>query len=61
MQAVKLSGTNKNPVVLRSKELRRGNYRLSDEMKEDLNDVREGRNLIGPFDNLDDLWRELGV
>ena len=61
MQAFELRNMSNSSVVLRTKEAVHQEYHISDEMRKDLEDVREGRNLIGPFDNLDDLWKELGI
>ena len=36
-------------------------FPLSDEVKQDLQDIIDGKDLIGAFHNLDDLFKSLGI
>ena len=59
MRAVKRF--NANSKILRLSSHREKEYKISDELRKDLADIKAGRDLIGPFNNLSDLWRELEI
>ena len=60
MQVIELN-ESKPISVFKKPFVKDSEYRMSDEMKKDLENWKAGRDLIGPFDNLDDLWKKLGI
>lgn len=36
-------------------------FSFSDEVKQDLQDILDGKDLIGPFHNTEDLFKSLGI
>ena len=61
MQPIRFkSGKNKN-FFQSLRKSHNSKQHIHDELKKDLEDVRAGKNLVGPFNNLDDLWKDLGI